>query len=50
MTWKASVDEIYDVQVLANTSRPNILNTYQEDHYKALLLPHTTYWSKEKKK
>lgn len=48
MTWKASVDEIYDVQILPNTSRPNILNTYQDDHYKALLLPHTTYWSKEK--
>lgn len=48
MTWKASVDEIYDVQILPNTSRPNILNTYNEDHYKALILPNTTYWSKEK--
>lgn len=44
LNWLASVDEIYDVQILPNTSRPNILNTYSEAHNKALVLPNTTYW------
>ena len=50
LAWQMSVDEIYDVQILSGMSRPNILNTYTDDHYKALLLPHTTYWFKEKPK
>lgn len=50
LNWLASVDEIYDVQILANTSRPNIINTYTDAHQKALVLPDTTYWSKSKPK
>ena len=50
LNWLASVDEIYDVQILSNTSRPNIINTYTDAHQKALVLPETTYWSKSKPK
>lgn len=46
LNWLTSVDEIYDVQILTNTSRPNIINTYTDAHQKALMLPETTYWSK----
>lgn len=44
LTYHASVDEIYDIQVLPNIVRPNILNTYKEAHYKAVHLPEKTYW------
>ena len=46
LNWLESVDEIYDIQVLANTSRPNIINTYTEAHNKPLMLPNATYWAK----
>ncbi len=42
--WKASVDEIYDIQILPNSIRPNIVNTYQEKHHRALHIPQATYW------
>lgn len=45
MTYHASVDEIYDIQVLPNIVRPNILNTYQETHLNAVHLPEQTYWT-----
>lgn len=44
LTYHASVDEIYDIQVLPNIVRPNILNTYKETHLKAVHLPDKTYW------
>ncbi len=53
LNWLASVDEIYDIQVLPNSSRPNIINTYTDTHHQALMIPNTTYWAraaKEKKK
>lgn len=46
----SSVDEIYDVHVLANKTRPNILNTLTEDHKAALMIPNATYWAKQKSK
>ncbi|WMX13511.1 MULTISPECIES: TIGR03032 family protein [unclassified Aureispira] len=46
LNWLSSVDEIYDVQILPNASRPNIINTYTDAHQRALMLPDTTYWSK----
>lgn len=45
VSWLSSVDEIYDVQVLPQSRRPNILNTATGDHVKALLIPDKTYWS-----
>lgn len=46
LQWLVSVDEIYDVQVLPNVSRPNIINTYGESHNHALMLPNATYWAR----
>jgi len=42
--YENSVEEIYDVRVLPNTSRPGILNHYQEDHLMAITLPTGNYW------
>lgn len=44
LRYLASVDEIYDVQILTGVVRPNILNTYTDLHTKALTTPQTTYW------
>lgn len=49
ISWLSSVDEIYDVQVLPNTRRPNIVNTYTDLHHQALVIPDSTYWAKPKK-
>lgn len=47
LKWLASVDEIYDIQILPHTNRPNILNTYTDAHLEALMLPNTTYWARK---
>jgi len=44
-----SLDEIYDVHILPDKVRPNILNTIN-DHYKAgLMTPEASFWAKQKK-
>lgn len=43
--YRASVDEIYDVQVLPGLRRPGILNPYKDTHNYALALPETTFWA-----
>lgn len=48
--YQTSVDEIYDVVVLPNKLRPNILNTITEDHKRALMIPQSTFWAIEKPK
>lgn len=45
--YKASVEEIYEVKILHNTIRPNILNTIDPIHENSLAIPGTTYWSSE---
>lgn len=45
LTFQMSVDEIYDIQILPNCIRPNILNTYTDTHTDALSLPKATYWA-----
>lgn len=45
ITYQASVDEIYDVQVLPNSIRPNILNTAKPDYKLGLHIPDTTFWA-----
>lgn len=45
--YETSVDEIYEVLVLENQVRPNILNTQDEVHKYSLATPHTTYWGKK---
>lgn len=46
--YRSSVDEIYDVHVLHNKKRPNILNTLTDDYKAALMIPTATYWAKMK--
>lgn len=48
--YQTSVDEIYDVQVLPDRLRPNLLNTMKPDHYRGLMTPEATYWGQEQKK
>ncbi len=45
--YSASVDEIYDIHVLQNMQRPNIMNTESDKHYRALMTPDATYWARE---
>ncbi len=48
--WKASVDEIYDIQILQNSTRPNILNAYGEKHELGLHLPELTFWGRQQQR
>jgi uncharacterized protein (TIGR03032 family) len=43
--YQTSVDEIYEVMVLPNTLRPNVLNTMNEVHKQALAIPGATFWA-----
>ena len=46
ITYLSSLDEIYDVQILADKIRPNILNTSTPDHRSGLMTPKATFWAK----
>ncbi|MBL4656648.1 MAG: TIGR03032 family protein, partial [Flavobacteriales bacterium] len=45
--YHSSVDEIYDVQVLPNKIRPNILSTLKPEFKRGLSTPDATYWAKD---
>lgn len=45
--YETSVDEIYEVLILEDMIRPNILNTQDEIHKYSLATPDTTYWGKK---
>ncbi len=45
--YETSVDEIYEVIVLENMIRPNILNTKDDIHKYSLATPDTTYWARK---
>lgn len=47
--YEASVDEIYDVQVMAGIRRPGIVNTEGDMHKMGLSIPGATYWAQPKK-
>lgn len=40
-----SVEEIYDLQILPNFRRPNILNTRTADHTHAVSIPGQSFWA-----
>lgn len=44
ITYTASIDEIYEVEILPNMIRPNILNTINELHKSSLSIPGTSFW------
>ena len=48
ISYLSSLDEIYDVHILPNKTRPNILNTMKDDHKAALMIPGATFWAKPK--
>ncbi|MBN4081533.1 TIGR03032 family protein [bacterium AH-315-C07] len=50
ITYGTSVDEIYDVQILENTRRPNILNTDKDVHQMSLAIPGKTFWARQQEK
>lgn len=43
--YQASVDEIYDIQVLPGKIRPNIFNTIQTEYKSGLSIPGSTFWA-----
>ncbi|MFY0606561.1 MAG: TIGR03032 family protein [Cyclobacteriaceae bacterium] len=43
--YQTSVDEIYEVKVMQNSIRPNILNTINPIHKYSLTIPETTFWA-----
>ena len=45
ISYQASVDEIYEIQILAGKRRPNILNTMTPDYKAGLMTPNATFWS-----
>lgn len=49
ITYENSVDEIYDLIVLPNCLRPNILNTMNDIYKSALITPNATYWGMRQK-
>ncbi|MFT5858089.1 MAG: hypothetical protein ACI865_000173 [Flavobacteriaceae bacterium] len=46
ITYQSSLDEIYDVHILADKKRPNLLNTLRPDHKAGLMTPEATFWAK----
>ncbi len=44
--YQASVDEIYDIQILPNKIRPNILNTLKPEHKLGVSIPDKTFWAR----
>jgi len=50
LKYETSVDEIYDIQILPDLTRPGILNTLTETHKLGLSIPETTYWAKIEEK
>ncbi len=45
INYKTSVDEIYEVAILPNMIRPNILNTITDVHKFSLAIPGNTFWA-----
>jgi uncharacterized protein (TIGR03032 family) len=46
ISYTSSVDELYEIQILENKLRPNILNTSTLDYKSGLMTPTATFWSK----
>jgi len=45
INFQTSIDEIYEVAILPNSTRPNIFNTITGAHKHALAIPGMTYWA-----
>ncbi len=47
--YNTSVDEIYEVKILKNSIRPNILNTINPIHKFSLAIPEKSFWASPRK-
>jgi len=45
LTFQTTVDEIYGLQIIPNSIRPNILNTTNPIYKQALAIPGNTFWA-----
>lgn len=45
IAYQSSLDEIYDVHILADKIRPNVMNTIRPDYKAGLMIPDATFWS-----
>ncbi len=43
----ASVDELYDVQIIPNIRRPGIINTENAEHGRSIVTPTDAFWAEE---
>jgi uncharacterized protein (TIGR03032 family) len=50
ISYLSTVEEIYEVKILPNSVRPNILNTIDKKHKFSLSLPNETFWSRDQEK
>jgi uncharacterized protein (TIGR03032 family) len=48
ITYQSSLDEIYDIHILGEKTRPNIMNTIRPDYKTGLMIPGATFWSSVK--
>ncbi len=46
ISYLTTLDEIYDIHILPDKIRPNILNTKTSVHHQGLMIPDATYWAK----
>ena len=49
ISFHTSIDEIYEVKILKNSLRPNILNTSNPFHKYSLSIPEKTFWADPEK-
>ncbi|NQY66991.1 MAG: DUF4915 domain-containing protein [Flavobacteriales bacterium] len=45
--YNTSVDEIYDVKILADQLRPNIMNPDTEESKTGITIPQTSFWARD---
>ena len=50
ISYFTSLDEIYDIHILQDKIRPNILNTLSDTHYAGLTIPGSSFWAKPNNK
>jgi uncharacterized protein (TIGR03032 family) len=48
INYLSSLDEIYDIHILRDKIRPNILNTLTDDYKEGLSIPESTFWKRKK--
>ena len=47
VVYENSVDEIFDIKVIPNVMKPNILNTMDESYKELIVYPNTAFWATE---